>query len=175
MSANTLNSVAIDVVGQYNLAGKYLVNAYVAGAQRLATQIGERYVAIIKSPSLPVVDTSVRNSLVAAHEQFAGLVFAGVTRAAQQAELAIDRISDSTAQGIKSLGSVGQRVEAVVGAPVVDTLTKLNMPAAKLSLQIAGSVAEGTKRLADRVAAVEEIVAAQDVKAPAKSSAKRKA
>lgn len=169
MSTNTLNSVAIDVVGQYNLAGKYLVNAYRAGAERLTTQIGERYVAMIKSPSLPMVGTSVRNSLIAANEQFTGLVVAGVTRAAAQAELAIDRISDSTAQGIKSLGSVGQRVEAVVGTPVVDTLSKFNMPAAKLSLQFAGSVVEGTKRLADRVAAVEEIVVAE-VKAPAKAA-----
>ena len=34
--------------------------------------------------------------------------------------------------------------EAVVGAPVVDTKTKINMPAAQISLKIAGRIAEGS-------------------------------
>ncbi len=159
MSQITLNAVAIDVVGQYGLAGKHLVNAYRLGTQRVVSQINERYTSMIESPSLPMVDASIRSSVLAAHQQLTGFFIGGVVRATEQADLAIDKVTDGTAQGIKRLGDVGGRFEAMIGQPVVDTMTKINMPAAKLSLQIAGQVVEGTKRLVERVAAVEEAVA----------------
>ena len=43
MTTTTLNAVAIDVVGQYGLAGKHLVQAYRLGTQRVIDQINERY------------------------------------------------------------------------------------------------------------------------------------
>lgn len=161
MSSPTLNSVAIDVVGQYGLVGKNLLAAYRIGTMRIASQIADRYTAVVKSPSLPLADVSIRNSLVAAQQQFAGFVVNGVVRVTEQADAAIDRITDGTTEGIKRLGEVGQRLESVVGAPVADTMTKLNMPAAQISLKIAGRIAEGSKRLADRVAGVDEAVAAE--------------
>lgn len=161
MSSPTINSVALDVVGQYGLVGKNLLAAYRMGTLRVASQISDRYAAMANSPTLPMFDRSIRNSLVAAQQQFSGFVVNGVVRVTEQADVAIDRITDGTAQGIKRLGEVGQRIEAVVGAPVVDTMTKINMPAAQISLKIAGRIAEGSKRLADRVAGVEEAVAAE--------------
>lgn len=158
MSQTTLNAVAIDVVGQYGLAGKHLVNAYRLGTQRVVAQINERYTSMIESPSLPMVDVSIRSSILAAHQQLTGFFVGGVVRATEQADLAIDRMTDSAAQGIKRLGGVGERLEAIVGQPVVETVTKVNMPAAKLSLQIAGQVVEGTKRLVERVTVVEAAV-----------------
>ena len=161
MSSPTINSVALDVVGQYGLVGKNLLAAYRIGTMRVASQIADRYTAMVKSPSLPLVDSSIRNSLVAAQQQFSGFVVNGVVRVTEQADAAIDRITEGTTQGIKRLGEVGQRIEAAVGTPVVNTMTKLNMPAAQISLKIAGRIAEGSKRLADRVAGVEEAVAAE--------------
>lgn len=161
MSSLTINSVAIDVVGQYGLVGKNLLAAYRLGTQRVVSQINDRYTAMVGSPSLPLIDSSIRNSLVAAQQQFAGFIVNGVARATEQADVAIDRITEGTAQGIKRLGEVGQRIETVVGAPVVDTITKLNLPAAQISLQIAGRIAEGSKRLAERVAGVREAVVAE--------------
>ena len=177
MSLTTLNAVAIDVVGQYALASKHLVKAYRLGTQRVVAQINERYTSMITSPSLPMVDASIRSSILSAHQQMTGFFVGGVTRATEQVDLAIDKISDTTAQGIKRLGGVGERFEAVVGKPVVETMTKINMPAAQLSLQIAGQVVEGSKRLVERVAAVEEAVAATVVAATtvAKARAKRAA
>jgi hypothetical protein len=140
MSTSTLNAVAIDVVGQYGLAGKHLVNAYRLGTQRLVAQINERYTSMLSSPSLPMVDESIRSSILSAHNQLTGFFVGGVVRATEQADVAIDKITDGTTQGIKRLGGVGERIEAMVGTPVVETMTKLNMPAAKLSLQFAGQV-----------------------------------
>ncbi len=177
MSQATLNAVAIDVVGQYGLAGKHLVNAYRLGTQRVVAQVNERYSSMIESPALPMVDASLRSSILAAHQQLTGFFVGGVVRATEQADLAIDRMTDSTAQGIKRLGGVGERLEAMVGQPVVETMTKVNMPAAKLSLQIAGQVVEGTKRLVERVAVVEAAVeeAVAETVAAATSDAKTRA
>ena len=165
MSSPTINSVALDVVGQYGLVGKNLLAAYRSGTQRVVSQINDRYTTMVKSPSLPLIDSSIRDSLVAAHQQFAGFIVGGVVRATEQFDVAIDRVTEGTVQGIKRLGEVGQRIEAVVGAPVVDTMTKLNMPAAQISLQIAGRIAEGSKRLAERAAGVEEAVVAEAAQA----------
>jgi hypothetical protein len=180
MTTNTLNSVAIDVVGQYSLASKHLVQAYRLGTQRVVSKVTEQYTSLIKSPSLPMVDESIRNSLLAAHDQLTGFFVGGVARATEQADLAIDRITDGTNQGIKRLGGVGERFEAMIGAPVVDTMTKINLPVAQISLQIAGQVVEGSKRLVEQVAAADDLAtasvaavtaAAKDVKARAKRAA----
>jgi hypothetical protein len=53
-------------------------------------------------------------------------------------------------------------------------VTKVNMPAAKLSLQIAGQVVEGTKRLVERVAAVEDAVAETVAAATSESKSRAK-
>ncbi len=159
-SPESINAVAIDVVGQYGLAYKHLVNAYRLGTQRAVARINERYTSMIESPVVPMVDASLRSSMLAAHQQLTGFFVGGVVRATEQADLAIDRMTDGTAQGIKRLGGVGERLEAIVGQPVVETVTKVNMPAAKLSLQIAGQVVEGTKRLVERASATQDVVEA---------------
>ena len=174
-SQASIHAVAIDVVGQYGLAGKHLVNAYRLGTQRVVAQINERYTSMIESPALPMVDASIRSSIVAAHQQLTGFLVGGVVRATERADLAIDRMTDSTAQGIKRLGDVGERFEAMVGQPVVETMTKVNMPAAKLSLQIAGQVVEGTKRLVERASATQAVVEAAVAETVAAATGEAKA
>jgi hypothetical protein len=160
MTTTTLNAVAIDVVGQYGLASKHLVQAYRLGTQRVVEQINERYSSLVNASSLPMVDESIRASLLNAHQQFTGFFVGGVARATEQADLAIDKITDGTTQGIKRLGDAGERFEAMVGAPVVDAMTKVNMPIAQMSLQIAGQVVENSKRLVERVAATADLATA---------------
>ena len=175
MSSPTINSVALNVVGQYGLVGKNLLSAYRLGTQRVVSQINDRYTALVQSasqsPSLPVIDNSIRNSIVAANQQIANFIVGGVVRATEQVDVAIDRVTEGTMAGIKRLGEVGERIEAAVGAPVVDTITKLNLPAAQISLQIAERVAEGSRRLAERVAGVDAAVVAEAEEA--KPQAKR--
>lgn len=181
MSSTTLNAVAIDVIGQYGLAGKHLVQAYRLGTERIVSQMSDGYAAMIRSQAIPAFSDSIRDSLVSANQQLAGFVVGGVARATEQADLAIDRMTISTTEGLKRLGGVGERIEAIVGTPVVDTMTKVNMPAAQMSLQIASRVVDGSKALADRVGGADDNlpasvvadveVAATQVKARAKRAA----
>jgi len=172
MTTSTLNAVAIDVVGQYGMASKLLVEAYRVGTQRAVAQISD---TVAKTPALPMIDGSIRDSFLAAHAQLTGFFVGGVTRATEQADLAIDRMTDVTTQGIKRLAGAGERVEAMVGAPVVETMTKINMPAAQLSLQIAGQVVEGSKRLVQQVAGDNVVEATVAAAAEPKTRAKRAA
>ncbi len=175
MSTTTLNAVAVDVVGQYALAGKHLVQAYRLGTQRVVDQMSERYSAFVNGGSLPMVDESIRTSLLNAHQQMTGFFVGGVARATEQADLAIDRVSMTTAEGIKRLGGVSERFEAVVGAPVVETMTKVNLPIAQLSLQIAGQAVENSKRLVETVAGSEDLASASvEAVAAAATDVKRK-
>lgn len=176
MTANTLNAVAVDVVGQYALASKHLIQAYRLGTQRVVDQISERYSAMLSNPALPVVDETVRTSLLNAHQQMTGFFVGGVARATEQADLAIDRMTSATTESLKRLGSVSERIEAVVGTPVVETLSKVNLPVAQLSLSIAGQAVENSKRLVEQVAGSEDLATASvEAVAAAASDAKRAA
>ncbi len=176
MTANTLNAVAADVVGQYALAGKHLVQAYRLGTQRVVEQISERYSSMLNSTAMPMVDESVRTSLLNAHQQMTGFFVGGVARATEQADLAIDRMTSTTTENLKRLGGVSERIEAVVGTPVVETLSKVNLPIAQLSLQIAGQAVETSKRLVETVAGSEDLASASvEAVAAAASDAKRAA
>lgn len=173
MSNPTLNAVAIDVVGHYAVTSKNLVQAYRLGTQRVVSTLNTGYTNVLQSNSMSKVDDSIRGSLLAAHEQFMGFFVNGVAKATEQADLAIDRAASASHEGLKRLAGFGDRVKTVVGAPAVDTMTKLNMPAAQMSLQLAGAVSEGSKRLVERVAGVEDAVIAEaaEVKARTKRAA----
>jgi hypothetical protein len=160
MTTTNLNSVAIDVVSQYALASKHLVQAYRLGTQRVVEQLNERYSSLVNTSALSSVDESFRTSLLNAQQQLTGFFVGGVARATEQADLAIEKITGTTTESIKRLGGVGERFEAMVGAPVVETMTKVNMPIAQLSLQIAGQVVEGSKKLVESVAANEDLATA---------------
>jgi len=171
MTTQTLNAVAIDVIGSYGIATKNLLQAYRVGTERAVLKLNDGYSNVVKSSSLPMIDDTIRSSLVAAHQQFLGFIVDGVARATEQADVAIDRTIESTTTGLQKLGGFGDKVKSVVGAPAVDTITKLNMPAAQVSLSIAGAVVEGSKRLVERVGgavATEEAAPAKAAKRAAK-------
>ena len=151
MTTQTLNAVAIDVIGHYGIVTKNLLQAYRVGTERAVLKLNDGYSNIVKSSSIPMVDDSIRSSLVSAHQQFLGFIVDGVARATEQADVAVDRVTESTTAGLKKLGGFGDKVKSVVGAPTVDTMTKINMPAAQVSLSIAGAMVEGSKRLVERV------------------------
>lgn len=160
MNTQTLNAVAIDVIGHYGIATKNLMQAYRVGTERAVLKLNDGYSNIVKSSSIPMIDESIRSSLLAAHQQFLGFVVDGVARATEQADVAIDRMTESTTAGLQRLGGFGDKVKSVVGAPTVDTMTKINMPAAQVSLSIAGALVEGSKRLVERVGGAAETEAA---------------
>lgn len=169
MSTQTLNGVAIDALSQYRLAGKHLVEAYRLGTRRIVGQINDRYASALTTRSLPLVSEAIKASLIDAQRQISGLVDSGVAMASDRADQAIDWLANGAADGIKRVADTSARIEAAFASPAVEQVRKLNLPVAQMSLALAERLADGSKRLAERVATV-AVVEAEAAAAPAAKS-----
>lgn len=170
MSTPTLSAVARNVVDQYSLAGKQLVRAYRAGTERAVGAVNERFASAVNARSLPLVTDSVKTSLIGAQQQVAGFVAFGLGLGANGADATIDQLARRVSSGIERVAGAGTRVETALGTSALDRIGAFAMPVAHMSLEIANVVAEGSKRLSERVAGVEQSPA----KAPARKAAAKK-
>lgn len=152
MSHQSLASVAIGVVGQYNQAGKLLVGAYRSGVQRAVNGANARYVQFLNARSMPLVTEAVKASLIDTQQQIAGFVETGLAGGADRADQAIDLLSGGVKGGIERLADTAQRVETVFDTKAITTAGSLSMPVAQVSLEIANRVVAGTQRLSARAA-----------------------
>ncbi|WP_280151171.1 hypothetical protein [Piscinibacter sp. XHJ-5] len=170
MSTPTFTAVARNVVDQYSLAGKQLVRAYRAGAERAVGAVNERFASAVKARSLPLVSETVKSSLIDAQQQVAGFVSFGLGLGANGADITIDQVARRVGTGIERVSSAGARVETVFGTSALDKIGAFALPVAHVSLEIANVLAQGSKRLSDRIAGVEGVAAA----APARKAAAKK-
>jgi hypothetical protein len=86
---------------------------------------------------LPVVGGESKARIVAAERRVAEVVGEGVVRIAQGYERGIEFVSS---QALKGLETFAQRTDWAKDMFVVDTVRRINLPAAKLSLKIASRV-----------------------------------
>ena len=156
MSTNvTLNSIATDVVGRYGNAAKNLVAAYRTVSERALAANGSRYAKLVER--LPLVGEESKARIVAAERRVATIVGVGVERIADGYDRGIELVSG---QMVKGLEAIAERTEWTKDMFVVETARRINMPAAKLSLEIASRIDEAASTLSARAegAAVEPAV-----------------
>jgi hypothetical protein len=156
MSTNvTLNSIATDVVGRYGNAAKNLVAAYRTVSERALAANGSRYAKLVER--LPLVGEESKARIVAAERRVATIVGEGVERIADGYDRGIELVSG---QMVKGLEAIAERTEWTKDMFVVETARRINMPAAKLSLEIASRIDEAASTLSARAegAAVEPAV-----------------
>lgn len=159
MSTQSLSSVALGVVGQYNQAGKLLVGAYRTGVQRAVNGTNARYAAFLNARSLPLVTEAVKTSLIDTQTQLAGFVENGFVGGADRADQAIDLLTGGVKGGIKRFADTARRVETAFDTTAISTAGSLSMPVAQVSLVIAHRLVAGSKRLSARASGVETIEA----------------
>jgi hypothetical protein len=166
--STTLNSIAIDVVGQYGEAARHLVQACRTGTERAVTGLGGRYEKLLESRSLPLVTDSLKAGIIGAEQRLSGYVVDAVARVSDGADNAVERVSSRTIEGMQAFGAKTAWANDLM---VVSALRTINLPAAKLSLEIASQVNKATRSLSERIAGV---TAAPAPKArPAKTAARR--
>ena len=85
--------------------------------------------------------------IVAAERRVAGVVGEGVARTAQAYDRAIELVSG---QALKGLEAFAQRTDWAKDMFVVDTVRRINLPAAKLSLKIASRIDDLASALSAR-------------------------
>ena len=144
----TLNAIATDVVGHYGNAAKSLVAACHIASERALAAGGSRYAKIVERTPLPVIGGESKARIVAAERRVAEVVGEGVSRTAQGYDRAIELVSG---QALKGIEAFAQRTDWAKDMFVVDTVRRINMPAAKLSLEIAIRLDDAANALSARV------------------------
>ena len=152
MSTQNISEAAIHVVGQYSDAGKTLVNAYRVGAHRLLGGAASRYTDFLGERQLPLVTEEVKAKLLGAHEKFSGFLANRVDIDTSRVVALLDQVATSTTSGIESLASAAARLEAPLGATLLETITRVQQPFAGISVKIADAIVAGAKKIESRVA-----------------------
>ena len=143
----SINTTAIEVVGQYHQAAQTLVDAYRAGTERVVGGLGERYIKLVNDTKLPVSDNA-KEKLVNAEERAAGFVIGSVTRACERAQAAIERAANGASNGISF---IDEKTTWANDMAVLNALRPVHLRAATLSLKLAEQVAKGASLLSERV------------------------
>ena len=169
MSTQTLSSVAMNVVGQYNEAGKQLVHAWRTGTERAVGAVNERFASAVNTRSLPLVTDDVKASLIDAQRQITGIVSFGMGLGASGADIALDQVALRVSNGIVRVADTTNRVETAFNTSALDKVGVFAMPVAYVSLELANVAVQGSKRLSERVAGNSDTFVA----APAKKAAKK--
>ena len=173
MSTLTLSTVAIDIVGQYHLAGQHLARAYQTGVQRAAGALTERFATALQSRELPLINDSVKTSLIVAQKHVTELVAEGLRNSSATVATLNDRIADGVKVGIERMAGTAARVDAALERDDARTLNVLALPSAQLSLSVASAVAEGAKRLGERLIGDESVVEAPVAAKPVRRATRR--
>ena len=126
----TLNAIATDVIGHYGNAAKSLVAACRTASDRALAAGSRRNADLLGRARLPVVEER-KARLIAAEQRVAKVVGEGVARVAQGYDRGIEFVSSQAVNGLESLA---QRTDWAKNMFVVDTVRRINLPAAKLSL-----------------------------------------
>ena len=149
-----INSTTVDTLGQYNQAAKHLIAAYRFGTARAMTGAGERYEQFLSARSL--LSDGVKQRLIGAEQKVGSVVVGAVSRVADKADGWVDSLAQRAVAGVERLDEKTAWSREV---SVFNALRRLNLPAAKVSLKLAESVADVSRRLSERVAGQPDVVA----------------
>ena len=163
MTSVTLHAVVSDTIGHYGNAAKSLVAAGRTVSQRALAATGRNYAKLVERTALPVIGDEGKTRIVAAERRIADAVDKGVVRLAEGYDRGIAFVSN---QALKSLETFAQRTDWAKNMFVVDTVRRINLPAAKLSLSVA-------KRVDDLASTLNTKAKGRSAKAVAKSPAKK--
>ena len=174
MSTQSISSAALHVIGQYNDAGKTLLNVYRTGAHRLLGGAASRYNSFLGQRDLPLVNEDAKAKLLGAHEKVTGFLTNRIDVDTGRVVDLMDRMAAKATSGIESLAKATARIEESLGASVVNTFARVNQPIADVSIKIADTVAAGAKKIESRVAGTGEAAAQEVEEVKAKPAARRR-
>jgi len=165
----TLNAIATDVVGHYGNAATNLVAAYRTASERALAAAGSRVAKLVER--LPLVGDEGKARIVAAERRVAEVVGEGVARTAQGYDRGIELVFGRVQKGLEA---IAERTDWTKDMFVVETVRRIQLPAAKLSLEIASRFDEATSTLSARAeGAVAKAAASKQTVKRVRRAAKR--
>ena len=164
----TLNSIAIDVLGQYTEATKNLVGAYGTVTRRAVGAASNRFERLVEGRALPLLSGNIKGGIIDGEQRLVGYVSDAVARTTEQVSNGLDQFSSRVIGGMREYGKQTAWAKDLM---VVDAFRRINLPAARASLHIAGRVVEVSRLASERVVGSSPV--AKTVKPVAKRSSKR--
>ena len=168
MTTQDISSAAIHVVGQYNDAAKTLVGAYRAGVHRLLNGATSRATQFLDGRQLPLITEGIKARLIETQEKAHGFLAKRLDIDTSRVVNLMDRVATGTTGGIESVAKLAAKVESPLGNTVLNKISDIQMPVAKISVKIADKVAAGAKKIEVRVAGTQDEVAVEDAEDEAK-------
>jgi hypothetical protein len=163
----TLNSIAIDVVGQYTEAMKNLLGAYGTVTRRAVGAVSNRFERLVEGRALPLLSGSIKGGIIDGEQRLVGYVSDAVAGTTEQVSNGLDQFSSRVIGGMRAYGKQTAWAKDLM---VVDAFRRINLPAARASQHIAGRVVEVSRLASERVVGSP---VAKTVKPVAKRSSKR--
>lgn len=167
-----LHAIAIDVVGHYNSAARNCVTGYRNGSRRLLAGIGGGFEQVLERAPLPLVPDALKSSLRGGEQRLVGEATGAISRMSERTAQAVDRLAERAIQRIKAFDEMTAWADEMF---VVDLVRRVNMPAAKLSLEVASRVDQASHDLAARIGGEgsSEDTVADEQPTPPKARARR--
>lgn len=141
MSTQELSSLRVHTIGQYQAAGKALVQAYRSAGHRL-------------------IDNNLTRQMGA--DKLSRFLAERLDADTERAVALLDRIADDNRKGIEALADRAAQLEQPALVKLLDRVTASQLPLAKVSAKIADTLADGAQQIAARAAAAADGAAAAD-------------
>lgn len=169
MTTETLNSLTQETVRIYARTAKTVVKAYRVGAHRA---LGGFTRSLGRTAGAVDVDRPVRSSVLNASRQLAQYVGGRVDALSSAADGAIDAVAKGSSKALGAYMVAVDRFYDRFPARAGEVFARINLPAVRLSRDVAAKISAGAEHVAKRAAGP---AAARPARKPAKRVVRRAA
>jgi hypothetical protein len=159
---SAISTLSLQTVDLYADAARSIVGAYRSGTERLLKNVESRLQNGLGSERVSISDP-LKQSLVDAQRQIAGLIQAGLHGVAGVADQAISAATSVATTGVNTLAAAGAQVQKGLPGDTGELLVTLNKPAAQLSHDVAARVAGTVRKVSDRIGNGKPVVDMEDI------------
>lgn len=168
MSTETLSSLTQETVQIYARTAKTLVKTYRAGVHRAVggfrTRLGSAAGAV-------KIEQPVKKSILNAGQQLATLIATRVDALSSAANHAIDVVAKGSSKALGTAAVGADRLYGAFPSRATEFFGQINLPAMRLSRDLAAQISSGAERIATRVGGKGAV--AKAVAKPARRTSKK--
>jgi hypothetical protein len=170
MSTETLRSLTHETVEIYAHTAKTIVKTYRVGAKRalggLRRRLGSAAGAIR-------IEQPLKSSIVNLGGQVVTIIDTRVDALSSAADGAINAVAKGSSRALGTFAGAADKFYRVFPSRATEVFTQINLPAVRLSRDLAAQISRGAESVAKRVGGTRGRVAAAKIARPARRPAKK--
>jgi hypothetical protein len=169
MSTETLRSLSHETVQIYAHTAKTIVKTYRVGAKRALGGFRSRLGSVAGAIK---VERPLKNSIVNLGEQVVALIGTRVDALSSAADGAIDAVAKRSSMALGTFAGAADKFYRVFPSRAPEVFAQINLPAVRLSRNLAEQISRGAEGVARRVEGEAGAKIAKPVRRPAKKAAR---